>query len=121
MEFRRLGDTGQVRRAHNADEASTLAEEVLIHVTGFFRDPATFEALETQVFPRLLERRPRGSAIRIWVAGCSTGEEVYSLAISLTEFLGRANAADTQIKLFGTDVSPSAIERARAGDCGADA
>ncbi|MEO8182017.1 MAG: chemotaxis protein CheB, partial [Deltaproteobacteria bacterium] len=99
----------------DAGEAAALAEEVLIHVTGFFRDPATFQALETQVFPKLLERRPRGAPIRVWVAGCSTGEEVYSLAINLLEFLVGANAADTPIKLFGTDVSGSAIERARAG------
>jgi two-component system CheB/CheR fusion protein len=96
-------------------EASALAEEVLIHVTGFFRDPATFAALEATVFPKLLENRTRKTPIRVWVPGCSTGEEVYSLAISLLQFLSDAKASDIPIKLFGTDVSSNAIERARSG------
>lgn len=96
-------------------EASALSEEVLIHVTGFFRDPEVFEALKTQVFPRVIQLRPKRTAIRIWVPGCSTGEEVYSLAICLLEFLRDSNAADTPIKLFGTDISAKAIEAARAG------
>lgn len=96
-------------------EASALCEEVLIHVTGFFRDKATFEALETRVFPKLLEQRSRAKPIRIWVAGCSSGEEVYSLAISLLEFLARADSTDVPINIFGTDVSGAAIERARSG------
>ena len=99
----------------DAGEASVLAEEVLIHVTAFFRDPTAFQALELQVFPKLLERRPRGEPIRIWVPGCSTGEEVYSLAISVLEFLAGVNASDTPIKLFGTDVSSTAIDGARGG------
>jgi two-component system CheB/CheR fusion protein len=96
-------------------EASALAEEVLIHVTSFFRDPATFRALDTTVFPRLLENRARGAPIRVWVPGCSTGEEVYSLAISLLEFLAQSKAPETPLKVFGTDVSVNAIEKARAG------
>lgn len=99
----------------DAVEVTALCEDVLIHVTGFFRDPATFEALQRRVFPLLLEHRPAGAPIRIWVAGCSTGEEVYSLAISLLEFLASANVTDIPVKLFGTDVSAQAIERARAG------
>jgi two-component system, chemotaxis family, CheB/CheR fusion protein len=96
-------------------EVSALCEDVLIHVTGFFRDPATFEALTTHVFPQLLAGRPPGAPLRIWVAGCSTGEEVYSLAICLLEFLANVNAGDVPIKLFGTDASAHAIERARSG------
>ncbi len=95
-------------------EASALSEEVLIHVTGFFRDPEVFEALKAQVFPKILQNRPRLTPIRIWVPGCSTGEEVYSIAICLLEYLTDNNAADTPIKLFGTDVSAKAIETARA-------
>jgi two-component system CheB/CheR fusion protein len=113
----RLLDLNDYVKLLERDEAevTALVEEVLIHVTGFFRDPATFEAIETKVFPRLIENRTRRTAIRIWVPGCSTGEEVYSLAISLLECLAAANAADIPIKLFGTDVSMSAIDRARAG------
>jgi two-component system CheB/CheR fusion protein len=96
-------------------EVSALVEEVLIHVTGFFRDPATFEALENTVFPKLLAARTPRTPIRVWVPGCSTGEEVYSLAISLLEFLASAGATDIPVKLFGTDVSGNAIDRARSG------
>ena len=97
------------------DEARALCDEVLIHVTSFFRDGEMFESLKTAVFPRLLAGRPRDACIRIWVPGCSTGEEVYSIAIALREYLADADAAEVPIKLFGTDVSPAAIDRARAG------
>jgi two-component system CheB/CheR fusion protein len=96
-------------------EAVALGEEVLIHVTSFFRDPEAFEVLKTVVFPKLLENRPRDACVRVWVPGCSTGEEVYSLAISLLEFLADARASDIPLKVFGTDVSLRAIEKARAG------
>jgi PAS domain S-box-containing protein len=95
-------------------EAAALCEEVLIHVTSFFRDPASFEALDRRVYPKLLEGRRRTVPLRIWVPGCSTGEEVYSLAIGLLEFLERAGIADLRIQLFGTDVSAPAIARARS-------
>lgn len=99
----------------DAAEVTALSEDVLIHVTGFFRDPATFQSLAAHVFPKLLEQRPRGMPIRIWIPGCSTGEEVYSLAITLLEFLAAVDSAEMPIKLFGTDVSAHAIERARSG------
>jgi two-component system CheB/CheR fusion protein len=95
-------------------EAETLSEEVLIHVTSFFRDAHVFEALKRDVFPRLLASGPR-DAIRVWVPGCSSGEEVYSIAICLSEFLAEAGASQVQVRMFGTDVSRRAIERARAG------
>jgi two-component system, chemotaxis family, CheB/CheR fusion protein len=97
------------------EEARALCDEVLIHVTSFFRDPETFEALGKSVFPRLVENRTRDATIRVWVPGCSSGEEVYSIAIALLEFLADANAADFPIKLFGTDVSSGAVDKARAG------
>jgi two-component system CheB/CheR fusion protein len=95
-------------------EALALCQDFLIRVTGFFRDPETFESLEKKIFPHLMEGRFPGDPIRIWVPGCSTGEEVYSIAIALLEFLGeRADAVP--IQLFGTDLSGPAIEYARAG------
>lgn len=97
------------------EEARLLCEDVLIHVTSFFRDPETFGALKTLVFPKLLEGRARDSCIRVWVPGCSTGEEVYSIAIGLLECLAEAKVGDIPIKLFGTDVSLAAIDRARKG------
>jgi two-component system, chemotaxis family, CheB/CheR fusion protein len=97
------------------EEIGVLCEDLLIRVTSFFRDAAAFDLLKTLVFPKLLERRPRDAGIRVWVPGCATGEEVYSIAISLLEFLSEAQASDVTLKLFGTDVSVTAIERARAG------
>lgn len=96
-------------------EASALCAEVLIHVTSFFRDPAVFDALKASVYPKLLAGQPRNSGIRVWIPGCSTGEEVYSIAISLLEFLAEKDAGAVALTLFGTDVSPHAIEKARAG------
>jgi two-component system CheB/CheR fusion protein len=95
-------------------ETAALCEEVLIHVTGFFREPEAFDALRTLVFPKLCQDRPGDAAIRVWVPGCSTGEEVYSIAICLLEFLGD-NRGQVPIKIFGTDVSLPIIEKARSG------
>ncbi len=95
-------------------ELSALYQDMLIRVTSFFRDPETFEGLASVVFPRLIEGRARNDPIRIWVPGCSTGEEVYSIAIALESFLGDA-ADTTPVQIFGTDINASAIERARAG------
>lgn len=112
----RLADLGQYAALLERDpaEAGALSEEVLIHVTGFFRDPEVFEALKAQVFPKILQHRQNGVPIRVWVPGCSTGEEVYSIAICLLEFLTDNDAADTAIKVFGTDVSAKAVDTARA-------
>jgi two-component system, chemotaxis family, CheB/CheR fusion protein len=97
----------------NPDEIQELYQDLLIKVTAFFRDPDTFEALKTHVFPALTRGRAPGTPIRIWVPGCSTGEEVYSLAISLLEFL-ESGASRQLIQIFGTDISEAAIRRARA-------
>lgn len=98
----------------NPKEVEALSQEFLIHVTSFFRDPEVFQALKEQVFPSIMLNRAPTDPIRIWVAGCSTGEEVYSIAICLLEF------SDTQetvpkIMIFGTDISELAIEKARSG------
>ena len=95
-------------------ELQALYQEVLIQVTGFFRDPEMFVALRETVFPKLLENRPTDAPLRIWVPGCSTGEEVYSLAMCLLEFLGE-QGLQTPIKIFATDIANRAIEIARAG------
>jgi len=95
-------------------EIAALCEEVLIHVTSFFREPAAFEALRARVFPKLCENRPSDRPVRIWIPGCSTGEEVYSIAISLLEYLGESQR-NLPIKIFGTDLSLGTVERARAG------
>src|SRR6266852_1094004 len=95
-------------------EVEALYEDILIHVTSFFRDPDVFDALKTEVFPTILKRRSPEELIRIWVPGCSTGEETYSHAISLLEFLGDRKA-NIPIQLFGTDLGQASIDKARAG------
>jgi two-component system CheB/CheR fusion protein len=104
------------------DEVQALFRDILIHVTNFFREPETFAALAAQVFPELLKGRDASESIRVWVPGCSTGEEAYSLAIGLVEFLGDKSDAP-QIQIFGTDVSEAVIETARRGifDAGIEA
>jgi chemotaxis methyl-accepting protein methylase len=98
----------------DANELASLYRDVLIGVTTFFRDSEPFEALKSLVFPRILEGRSVDVPIRIWVAGCSTGEEAYSVAIALLEVLGdRANRH--KIQIFATDIDDDALARARAG------
>jgi two-component system, chemotaxis family, CheB/CheR fusion protein len=95
-------------------ELEALFQDILIMVTEFFREPATYEALRTEVFPRLLEGRAPDKELRVWVPGCASGEEVYSLAIALREFL-KGEPVRPAVKIFATDVNPRAIERARSG------
>jgi two-component system CheB/CheR fusion protein len=98
----------------NRDEANALCESFFITVTAFFREPAVFEELKKKVFPALVKDRAREDPIRIWVPGCSTGEEAYSVAICLMEFLEEAELS-LPFKVFATDISETAIEKARAG------
>ncbi len=95
-------------------ELTALFEDILIHVTGFFREPDTFRALKETVLPKIFRGKPHGEPLRVWVAGCSTGEEVYSIAITLLEYLKDQTPA-VPIQIFATDVSDTALERARAG------
>lgn len=95
-------------------ELDALFQDILINVTSFFRDPDTFDALKKKVFPRLLENRSSDAPLRIWVPGCSTGEEVYSLAIALLEFVEDAGGS-VQAQIFASDIDDKAIERARQG------
>ncbi len=90
-----------------------LYQDLLIGVTSFFREPERFEALKTVVFPAIVQNRSADDTLRIWVAGCSTGEEVYSLGMTLLEFLdGRADAP--QISIYGTDINEQSLRKARA-------
>ena len=95
-------------------ELSALYEDILINVTEFFRDPEAFEILKKVVFPKLVVGRDSSSPIRVWVAGCSSGEELYSIAIALLEFLDE-KALACGIQIFGTDISEVALEKARNG------
>lgn len=91
-----------------------LYQDLLITVTGLFRDPDAYEALQERVLPRLLTTVEAGQPIRIWVAGCSKGDEVYSIAISLLEVMKR-NGATNPVQIFGTDINEKALEKARLG------
>ena len=95
-------------------ESAALYQDFLIRVTEFFRDPASFDVLRRQVFPALREGRDLREPIRIWVPGCATGEEVYSLAIELLDWIGN-RVVPSEAQIFGTDVSEAALEKARAG------
>ena len=97
----------------NREEASALCEDCLITVTAFFREQAVFEGLKTKVFPALVENRGPKDPIRIWVPGCSTGEEAYSIAICLMEFLEDAKLS-FPFEVFATDISETAIAKARS-------
>ncbi|HEV2749190.1 MAG TPA: chemotaxis protein CheB [Gemmatimonadales bacterium] len=96
------------------EETARLHEDLLISVTEFFRDAPAFLMLQTRVFPRLVKHRPANSPVRIWAPGCSSGEEVYSIAICLLEAVAEAGG-EFDIQIFGSDISDLAIERARAG------
>ena len=98
----------------NPSEAGILYQDILINVTSFFRDPETFTALKNEVFPRILENRSSDMPIRVWVPGCSTGEEVYSLAICFAEFSGEQHVS-YPVQFFASDIDEAAIEKARRG------
>jgi two-component system CheB/CheR fusion protein len=93
-------------------ELPLLYNEVLINVTRFFRDPEAFEALQHALQSRLARSRGLDQSLRVWVPGCATGEEAYSLAMALVEALDGAGAK-IPLQVFGTDVSDAAITRAR--------
>lgn len=95
-------------------EAETLHDESLIHVTGFFRDPESFDALREEAFDHLETIAREDPPIRVWVPGCATGEEAYSLAIALHAHLDEKGLAP-RVQLFGTDLSEEAVETAREG------
>ncbi len=98
----------------NPLELAALYDDFLIRVTSFFREEAIYTALKQSILPALVKDRSHSDPLRIWVPACATGEEVYSLAICLMEFLGE-RAQDLTIQIFGTDLNEAAIEQARQG------
>jgi len=116
MALRRIESLNEymARIDSDANELAELYRDLLIRVTEFFRDPDSFDALGRFVFPAVCDARPATQAVRIWVPGCATGEEVYSVAIALLEYLGERQPRP-RIQIFGTDVSEEALQKARAG------
>lgn len=97
----------------NEDEVKKLYRDLLINVTSFFRDPEVFDVLKKKIYPELLKGNKHNNPIRIWIPGCATGEEVYSIAISLMEFLSKKK--DVNFQIFATDISDTSLEKARSG------
>jgi two-component system CheB/CheR fusion protein len=97
----------------NAEEVAALSKDLLISVTNFFRDPEAFKVLG-RVLKEMLAKKPKNYAVRIWVPGCASGEEVYSIAIVLRECMN-ALKKHFSVQIFGTDIDADAIETARAG------
>jgi len=95
-------------------EVKALYHDMLINVTSFFRGPRVFDALKSLVFPNIQKRLSREVGVRIWTPGCASGEETYSVAIALLEFLGD-KASQFPIQFFGTDVSEQSVIKARNG------
>ena len=101
--------------SQHPEEVDLLYQDLLINVTDFFRDTEAFEYLKTSVLPKLLNRKAPNEILRIWVAACATGEEVYSIAILLLETLG-SKTGQPPFQIFASDLSAAAISKARMGE-----
>ncbi|MBM9514490.1 CheR family methyltransferase [Desulfogranum marinum] len=99
---------------HSDNEASILFQDLLIGVTSFFRDPEVFDVLQEKYLPLLLQGKPEEAEVRIWVPGCSTGEEAYSIAIVMAECMEKLKRFHP-VSIFATDVDEQAINKARLG------
>jgi two-component system, chemotaxis family, CheB/CheR fusion protein len=108
-----LGEYLEVLR-QNEDEIHELSKEFLVGVTRFFRDEPAFEELKLKVIPEITKSKSPSEPVKIWVAGCSTGEEVYSIAILMKEHLNRLNL-DFDVKVFASDINRDAIDFASKG------
>ena len=96
------------------EEFSHLFNTILINVTRFFRDPGAWDYLATEIIPQIVERKEPGESLRIWCAGCASGEEPYTLAMVLAESLGVEQLSE-RVKIYATDVDEHALDRARQG------
>ncbi len=112
VQAERMTDYIDYLRQH-PKEHELLFREFLIGVTEFFRDPAAFDALQTIAIPAMLADKTAADVLRVWVPGCATGEEAYSIAIALREAMDPQRAP--KVKIFATDIDDQAISRARAG------
>jgi two-component system CheB/CheR fusion protein len=98
----------------NVDEKQALKEDFLIGVTRFFRDTEAFSRLKTLVIPEICKAKNKSETIRVWIAGCSTGEEVYSIAILIDDYI-KSNKLNIDFKIFATDIDPKALSVAGIG------
>ena len=116
LALRNIGSLEEYSEQVESDprELQALHRDLLINITRFFRDPESFDLLKKLVFPRLVQNRPEDAAIRIWVPGCATGEEAYSIAISLQEYFDETTHA-YPVQIFASDVRSAAVDKARNG------
>ncbi|MGZ6291621.1 MAG: CheR family methyltransferase, partial [Syntrophales bacterium] len=116
MSVHQFEDTSKYVRylQEHPDEVKVLFKELLIGVTNFFRDVEAFEILKKKILPKMLAGKPENYELRIWAPGCSTGEEVYSLAMVIREHMDELKH-NFKVQIFGTDIDEEAIDRARAG------
>ena len=96
------------------EEVQQLFKELLINVTSFFREPEAFEALKATVLPEILRDKPSDYTIRVWVPGCATGEEAYSIAMVIREY-AEETKQDYRVQMFATDIDEASIAAARTG------
>lgn len=113
LKIERLADYVKYLEEHSP-EAAALCQDILTSVTTFFHEPEFCDVLKRQVLPKILKNRNPDALIRVWVPGCSTGEEAYSVAICLLEHL-EEKAKTVRLQLFATDVNEAAVQKARAG------
>jgi two-component system, chemotaxis family, CheB/CheR fusion protein len=116
MALNNIETFGQYARRLQSDqkELDALYNDFLINVTSFFREPSFYTGLSKMVFPQLLKDRKSADPIRVWIPGCATGEEAYSTAITITEFL-ESKKINVPVQIFSTDLDEKAIAKARAG------
>jgi two-component system CheB/CheR fusion protein len=116
MVLNKLSDLTEYVRLlrEKSHEVDLLYKDLLINVTSFFRDPIVYQALSNKIFPAMFKDRKENDTLRIWTPACANGEEAYSLAICLFNFLKDKSLA-TPFQIFGTDLNESAIDKARAG------
>ncbi len=98
----------------NSVELENLYQELLINVTGFFRDPKVFAVIRSKILPAVLKEKQKDESLRLWVAGCSSGEEAYSYAICVLEALSK-NKISRSVQIFATDINENNVEKARSG------
>jgi two-component system CheB/CheR fusion protein len=100
----------------NPQEVDLLFKELLIGVTSFFRDPAAWAYLQEEILPGMIRAKTHDNLLRAWVAGCSSGEEAYTLAMIFCEAMDHAKPANRiDLQIFATDLDPDAIAKARQG------
>ena len=117
MALHRIEDVEQYLKLLQKEpqELRSLFQDLLIHVTRFFREPESFAALRKDTIPRLLKSLPPDQPLRFWVCGCATGEEAYTLAMTAVEAIEASTKAETRVQIFATDIADPAIDQARKG------